>query len=105
MTNPFSILGIDENADDEIIRHAYLQQIRLFPPERDPDRFQAIHQAYETIKSKRDRLRYRLFSMEPPQSSTLINGWLKAQTLQRPSEKSISRLLAKSLEDYRIPCG
>ena len=35
MTDPYGVLGVPDTADDAAIRAAYLEAIRLCPPERD----------------------------------------------------------------------
>jgi curved DNA-binding protein CbpA len=61
--DPFAVLEIGEDADDETIQRRYLALVRRYPPERDPDRFREIRAAYEAIQNKRDRLRARLLSI------------------------------------------
>lgn len=65
MLNPFTILNIDASADDEAVRSAYLQAIRQSPPDRDPEGFQRIRQAYEAIRDAEKRLALRLFGPPP----------------------------------------
>ncbi len=72
MSNPFAVLGIPETADDATVHKAYLHQVRAYPPDRDPQRFQAIRTAFETLRTQRDRLRYRLFNVEQPTLSQLL---------------------------------
>ena len=63
--NPFAILGLDETADDEAVRAAYLAAVRRSPPDRDPDAFQRIRDAYEAIRDRERRLAFRLFGPPP----------------------------------------
>src|SRR5262245_23611149 len=35
--NPFAVLGLEETADDEAVRAAYVQALRTSPPDRDPE--------------------------------------------------------------------
>jgi curved DNA-binding protein CbpA len=61
MSDPYSVLGLSPDSDDETIRRRYLQLVRQFSPEQHPDRFAAIRQAYEHLRDLNTRLRYRLF--------------------------------------------
>ncbi|MBS1223995.1 MAG: heat shock protein DnaJ domain protein [Proteobacteria bacterium] len=98
MPNPFDLLGVAETADDDAIKKAYLQRVREHPPERDPDRFQAIRAAYEAIKTYRDRLRYRLFHQENPDLTELAAAALcPAGARRRPSEAQVRQLLSHRL--------
>ena len=63
--NPYVILRTPVDATDAEIRRAYLEAIREFPPEREPERFQKIAHAYEQIRDENARLRYRLFDRSP----------------------------------------
>ncbi|HKA54827.1 MAG TPA: J domain-containing protein [Candidatus Binatia bacterium] len=63
--NPFAVLGLEETADDEAVRAAYLAALRLSPPDRDPERFRRIRDAYEALRDKEHRLALRLFGPPP----------------------------------------
>jgi curved DNA-binding protein CbpA len=98
MSNPFDLLGVAETADDDAIKKAYLQQVREHPPERDPDRFQAIRAAFEAIKTRRDRLRYWLFQQETPDLAELVATALRpGDSRRRPSEAQLRQLLSHRL--------
>jgi curved DNA-binding protein CbpA len=61
MPDPYSVLGLPPDSDDETIRRRYLELVRQFSPEHHPDRFAAIRRAYENLRDLDTRLRYRLF--------------------------------------------
>ena len=63
--NPFAILGVDETADDAAVRAAYLAAVRRSPPDRDPEGFQRVRDAYEAIRDAERRLAFRLFGPPP----------------------------------------
>jgi curved DNA-binding protein CbpA len=94
MPNPFSALGIAETADDEAIKKAYLQRVREHPPERDPERFQVIRAAYEAIKTRRDRLHYRLFGKETSNFAGLVASALQAGPRRRPTEQQLRQIVS-----------
>ncbi len=48
--SPYMVLAVDETASDQEIRKAYLHQVRLSPPERDPEGFKRIRRAYTLLK-------------------------------------------------------
>ena len=58
-------------ADDQVIRQAYLQAIKESPPDTDPKRFQAASQAYQKIKDQASRHRHFLFNQDCPGDSPL----------------------------------
>jgi curved DNA-binding protein CbpA len=61
MTDPYQILELPPDSDDEAIRRRYLELVRRFPPERHPEKFAAIRSAYESLRDLDTRLHYRLF--------------------------------------------
>ena len=69
MKDPFQVLGLPLDADDDAIRVRYLTLVREFPPERHPEKFAEIRKAYEATKNLEDRVRHRLF--EPNENDNL----------------------------------
>jgi curved DNA-binding protein CbpA len=63
--DPFTVLGIEETADDEAVRTAYVQALRASPPDRDPEGFRRIREAYEALRDVESRLALRLFGPPP----------------------------------------
>lgn len=59
--DPFTVLGISPLASDDEVRAAWLEAARAHPPDRDPDQFQRVREAYELLRSAENRLKYRLF--------------------------------------------
>lgn len=62
MADPFTVLDVGEDAGDDDIRERYLALVRAFPPDRDPERFQAVRAAYDAVRDVRRRLETRLLS-------------------------------------------
>jgi curved DNA-binding protein CbpA len=60
MDDPFTVLGVDEDAGDDRIKQRYLALVRAFPPDREPERFQAYRAAYEALRDQRKRLEVKL---------------------------------------------
>jgi curved DNA-binding protein CbpA len=63
--DPFGILGISPDATDDQIRAAYLVKVRECPPDRSPEQFEKVRDAYEQLRDPRARIRHRLFSVDP----------------------------------------
>ncbi len=61
MTDPYAVLGVPADADDATIRRRYLELVKQYSPEHQPERFAAVRQAYESLRDLDTRLRYRLF--------------------------------------------
>lgn len=60
MLSSFARLGLPLDATDQVIRQQYLEQVREFNPEKDPEAFREITAAYEAIKDRRSRVRARI---------------------------------------------
>ena len=71
--DPFSMLGVTHEADDAEIRSAYLARLKQYPPERAPEQFERVRDAYELLRDRRRRAEYTLFSapLEAPLSTLL----------------------------------
>lgn len=65
LLSPFTVLDIEDSADDETVRAAYLRALRRSPPDRDPRGFAQIREAYEAIQNADKRLASRLFGPPP----------------------------------------
>ena len=61
MTDPYDVLGLPADAEDEAIRRRYLELVRQFPPEQAPERFAIVRGAYERLRDRDTRLKHRLF--------------------------------------------
>jgi curved DNA-binding protein CbpA len=61
MTDPYQVLGLPPEADDDTIRRRYLELVRQHSPEHHPEKFAAVRAAYEQLRDQSTRLRHRLF--------------------------------------------
>src|SRR5262249_837234 len=81
VTNPFEILGVSPDATDDEIRAAYLARVRECPPDRSPEQFEKIRDAYEKLRDPRARIRHRLFSVDP--AASFCSGFAEAAPPRR----------------------
>jgi len=93
MTDPYLILGVSPEADDDGIQAAYLAAIKRCPPERDAQRFAEIRAAYETIRTRKDRLSYELFDVSPPTVQDLLERAAPVAQPGHPQEALFAALL------------
>jgi preprotein translocase subunit Sec63 len=63
--DPCKILGVREDAGAEDIRRAYLEKIKMYPPDRAPEAFEKIRDAYELLQDPRKRMRLMLSNVDP----------------------------------------
>lgn len=59
--NPYLILNVPDDAEDEAIRTAYLAQLRRHSPDTDPVGFGRVQTAYQSIKDIEERCRWWYF--------------------------------------------
>jgi curved DNA-binding protein CbpA len=59
--NPFSMLGVSAASTDAEIRKRYLELTREFPPEQHPEKFAAVREAYEAIRTIDQRANSMLY--------------------------------------------
>jgi curved DNA-binding protein CbpA len=83
MTDPYAVLGLSPDSDDETIRRRYLELVKQFSPERHPEKFAAVRRAYESLKDLNTRLRYRLFEAGKNESVEAIIEELACRTSRR----------------------
>lgn len=99
MKTPFDILGVAADAGDEAIKKAYLQRVKEHPPEREPERFQAIRTAYELIATDKQRRMYHLFHWQRPDFSDLLEHAVRPGPVQRPDAAALLAALTENLAD------
>ena len=83
MPDPYLVLGLAPDSTDDVIRRQYLSLVRTHTPERDPERFMAIREAYEKLRNPDSRLRYRLFEVGKDDSFEALLADAKAHIQRR----------------------
>ena len=84
MANPYRVLGIDETQESGAAHRRYLELVRRFPPERDPEVFRRIRAAYDKIADERSRLSFLLF--EPGRGESL-DEWIEEIGCERKERR------------------
>lgn len=97
--NPYITLGVPGDADDAAIRRAYIEAVKVSPPDHHPERFQAVAAAYDKIKDQASRDAFALFDLTPPGDSPMEVAcqWARAQGTLQP-------LPFESLKSYLRAC-
>lgn len=72
--DPYAVLGLDRTATDEEIKQAYFAQVRLHPPEREPQAFKRIRAAYDRLRDPEKR---------PEADMRLLERWPAAARVRR----------------------
>jgi len=93
MRDPYLILGLAPDADDAAVERAYHAAIRRCPPERDAERFSAIREAFERVRTERDRLAYELFDRTPVEPADILDRAAPVGEPRRPDAAMLQALL------------
>src|SRR5579885_363780 len=88
VTDPYQILGLPPEADDEAIRRRYLELVRQHPPEHHPEQFAAVRAAYEQLRDQGTRLRHRLFEAGKRET---VDAILEEVSCRRPRRRASLR--------------
>ena len=59
--DPYEVLGLERGAVESLVRRRYLELVRSFPPEREPEKFKEIRSAYDRLRDPVARMEQRLF--------------------------------------------
>lgn len=65
MTDPREVLGVPPDAGEEAIRAAYLRKVKEYPPDRSPEEFEKVRNAFETLRDPRKRTLAMLHASDP----------------------------------------
>jgi curved DNA-binding protein CbpA len=65
VTDPREVLGVSPNAGEEEIRAAYLRKVKEYPPDRAPEEFEKVRNAFETLRDPRKRTLAMLHASDP----------------------------------------
>jgi curved DNA-binding protein CbpA len=97
-TDPFSILGVDEDATDDEIKRRYLALVRSFPPDREPELFQTYRAAFEALRTERDRLAAKLLAQHGGALARLEATCLPSPEARRNGRVSAAQVTALLVE-------
>lgn len=58
MGNFYEILGIERSADTREIKKAYNKLVRLYPPDKEPEKFRVLREAYDVLSNPATKAEY-----------------------------------------------
>jgi DnaJ-class molecular chaperone len=105
MKTPYELLAVTELATDAEIKQAYLQQVKLNPPDRDQAKFQQLHSAYEAIKDATSREKYALFNYPEADFNALLDQAFISSQPSLMSADCFEQLLRVSIDDKTFLIG
>jgi len=69
-----ALLGVAVTATDAELRAAYLEQVRLHPPDREPERFEQVRDAHDLLRDPAIRARQVMLSLPARPLSVVLDG-------------------------------
>lgn len=83
--DPCLVLGVSPNASEEETRAAYLRKIKEFPPDRSPEKFERIRDAYQILNDPQHRAHLVLEADPRAPLSTLLDNQKDKKEFLGPS--------------------
>jgi len=102
VSSAYKILDVAMTADDAEVKQAYLRLVKDNPPDRDQEKFQAIHAAYSAIKDHKSRVSYSVFTLPDMSFDTLINRALATEKNSPINADVLTQLLTASVDDATL---
>ncbi|NOQ16278.1 MAG: DnaJ domain-containing protein [Methyloprofundus sp.] len=102
MQTPYQILGVATDADDAAIKQAYLQQVKINPPDRDAEKFQKIHDAYTAIKDHQSRVSHELFTLPQVDFNSLLAQIIHTEQEINLDAVVLKKILSIAVEDVSL---
>lgn len=99
MRDPFTVLGVADDAGDAEIRRRYLALVRDFPPDLAPERFQELRAAYDALSDARKRLETKLLHTNSAALSRLSMAALRAGSTDGPPARATRQTVAALLAE------
>jgi len=69
-----AVLAVGPDASVEQVRAAYLEQVRKYPPDREPDQFERVRDAYDCLRDPKAKVKQVLEGPEPNAPLTSVAG-------------------------------
>lgn len=89
-TSLYDTLEVSESATNEEIQQAYFRLVRLCPPQRDPEHYQALNEARNTLIDPQRRSEYDQTRKSGPRVRVLVDQ--AALAIDRDPQKALSLL-------------
>jgi curved DNA-binding protein CbpA len=92
VADPYKVLGIGPDADEATLRRRYLELVRQYPPEKCPQQFAEIREAYDDARDPETRLQKLLFGANAEESldDIVADVRVSVQSARIPTEVLLS---------------
>lgn len=92
MAEPHLILGLAPDADEAALRQRYLELVRQYPPEKSPQKFAEIREAYEQLRDPVARVQRQVFQVRSNETldDVIADVRSRVQAARIPTETLLS---------------
>ena len=81
-----ALLGVEAGAGEAAVRAAYLENVRLHPPDREPEAFERVRDAYAQLRDPRAKAQQILAGPDPMAPLTsMLDGLSKRRRFLGPA--------------------
>jgi len=94
MHDAWTVLELSPSADEATIRSRYLELVRKYPPDREPEKFQELREAYDHVRDPLNRWRSQLIDLDghEEQLDLLVERLRREQESERFPTTTLLRL-------------
>jgi curved DNA-binding protein CbpA len=94
-TDHYETLGVPEDASQEQIKRAYYRLVRQYPPEKEPEKFKVIREAYEILSDPKARDNYNAMQRHGEEVHRLFGEaeTLMAEDRWEEAQRPLKRIL------------
>ena len=108
--NYYELLGITQDADKATVKRAYFAKVKVYSPDREPEKFKEIRTSYEVLMDDKKRMEYdRYFCVEAGVQEDVLyvrklmrekdfkkaGDYLTNRLVSNPGSSDLQRLLAE----------
>jgi preprotein translocase subunit SecA len=106
--NPYKVLQLEQGADKQAVKKAYFKLIRQYPPEKFPEKFKEIREAYEFLQDEVNIAQMQK-SIQLPEEFVKpyyqVLEWMKAKEYEKAAGLCERVLSIVELQEFRILLG
>lgn len=106
--NPYKILQLEQGADKQAVKKAYFKLIRQYPPEKEPEKFKEIREAYEYLQEEINLVNVQKAVQLPEEFKKpyyQVLEWIREGKYDKAAALCESVLNVSDLLEFRILLG
>lgn len=106
--NPYKVLQLEPEADKQDVKKAYFKLIRQYPPEKEPEKFKEIREAYEYLQNETNFENAQKILILPEKYKIPYNQvleWIREEKYDKAAELCEYVLNIQDILEFRILLG